>query len=306
MRGRCKRSRVRLPSRGTARGGGRPAGKAVARLAEFPTLTASPPPGDPSARRQSGRRGVGALHERFGFPRRRRDPRVTPHQDVAFSTRRWVWPPESLTIRRSRSSPEGDDAGEGGLPLGGSLQRGSCSPLRWHRGAGRCGDHGQLAVARLPGELCDSGSGPATPFGSARTSFGSSLGPAWTVRDPSEAGVTVRRLGRATGEPAARRPRGLYPGRALARVGAAKARRVASREATTFPVARRILPAASPRSITLWALEPHDVAETGWASFRRFAASSRPEGRLEGSVAHLTCERARSVRPCAPESTRSP
>jgi hypothetical protein len=40
MRGRCKRSRARLPSRGTARGGGRPAGEAVACLAEFPTCTA--------------------------------------------------------------------------------------------------------------------------------------------------------------------------------------------------------------------------------------------------------------------------
>lgn len=188
------------------------------------------------------------LHERFGFPRRWCDPKVTPRQNVAVSTRRWVSPPESLTVRRWRSSPEGEGAGEGGLPLGGSLQRGSRSPLRWHRGAGRCGDHGQLAVARLPRERCDSGSGPATRFGSARTSFGSSLGPAWTVRDPSEAGVTVRRLGRATGEPAAGRPRGRYPGLALARVGAAKARRVASRKATTFPVARRILPVTSSRS----------------------------------------------------------
>lgn len=41
MRGRCKRSRARSPSRGTGRGGGRPTSKAVVSVAEFPTLTAS-------------------------------------------------------------------------------------------------------------------------------------------------------------------------------------------------------------------------------------------------------------------------
>jgi hypothetical protein len=177
-----------------------------------------------------------SLHEQFGFPRRWCDPRVTPHQDVAFSTRRWVSPPESLTIRRSRSSPEGDGCSRrrlatrevacsvslvphcAGTEVPDAAEITASSQSRGSRGNSATPGRDPRHFSVRPAPLSEALSVPPGPF-----------------EDPSEAGVTVRHLGRATGEPAAGRPRGLCPGRALAQVGAAKARRVASRRPPPVP-----------------------------------------------------------------------